>query len=517
MNLVADDFRELLDSSPDATVVVDATGTIVFASRQTEVIFGYQSDEMVGQPIEMLIPGRHRAAHSGYLSFYARKPRLRPMGANHELHARRRDGSEFPVEISLSPLTTKRGTLISSVIRDVTDRKTILDDLVKTRAEAVKASRGKSSFIATASHNLRHRLQTVTLLNGVLGRIVTDASAIAAVAGQREALTSVSTLLNALLDISKLESGAVRPRISDCSVQDIIQNIKATFAAQATAKGLSLVVDGADPVIRTDKGLFEQIIQNLVANAIRYTHSGTVHLRCVNEGASVRVEVADTGIGIAANQKHAIFEEFCQLDREPGEKRDGLGLGLAIVRRMAQLLGHTIDVKSEVGRGSCFAVTVPRGRPKAALPKAPTTRACPGRRESLVLVIDDDPAVAGATEMLLELEGHRVLVAASAEEAVSLAGHDNRWPDLIVADYHLGIGRSGIDAISDLRTLAARSIPAVLMTGDTSAEIASALHHLGDCAVLSKPFAPDDLLQVLAQLPSHASHEVSGGRSTRHP
>lgn len=502
MDVIAEHVRELLDAGPDAVVIVDAQGTIGFVNAQTQTLFGYQREELVGQPIEALLPERFRAAHPSLLSSYIGEPRVRPMGANLDLYARRRNGSEFPVEISLSPLQTKDGLLVSTAIRDITERKQIYEQLVAARTEADRANRAKSSFLAAASHNLRQPLQTLNLLNSVLEKTVSEPTAANAVCAQRAALASVSELLDALLDISKLESGAIRPDISDCSVQAIFKHLKATFETQARAKGLSLVVDEAEHIIRTDKGLLEQIIQNLVANAIRYTRQGMVQLRCLHDAAFVRVEVLDTGIGIAVDQRDAIFDEFYQLNRKAGEQREGLGLGLAVVRRMAQLLGHSIEVNSEVGRGSCFTVTAPCGS-NVALPASQKSAplATTHGSNAMVLVIDDDPAVAASTEMLLKLEGYRVYVASSMEEAIASKEEAETWPDVIVSDYHLANGGSGIDVIGNVRTLAHRSIPAVLVTGDTSSEVSKALERVGGgCEVLSKPFVPNEFLEVVSQL-----------------
>jgi PAS domain S-box-containing protein len=504
MDLIAGHVLELLYGGPDAVVIVDAHGNIAFVNAQTLTLFGYQREALLGRPVEVLMPEQFGASHPTLLQWYRREPQVRPMGASVDLYAQRSDGSQFPVEISLNPLHTKDGLLISTAIRDITDRKLVYEQLVSARTEAERANRAKSSFLAAASHNLRQPLQTLTLLNSVLEKTVLDPPAARAIAAQRAALASVSGLLNALLDISKLESGAIKPDISDCSVQAIFKRLKATFEAQAHAKGLSLLVDDAEHIIRTDKGLFEQIIQNLVANAIRYTRTGMVQLRCLHDAAFVRVEVLDTGIGIAANQKDAIFDEFFQLDSSTGnggEKRDGLGLGLAIVRRITQLLGHSIEVNSEIGRGSCFSVTVPRGHESALhAPQHAAPLATARGSKAMIMVIDDDEAVAGATKMLLKLDGYRVHVASSLEDALALKEDAEAWPDVIVSDYHLANGISGIDAIVHLRTLAQRFIPAVLVTGDTSSDVYNALEQVGNCEVLSKPFVPNEFLEVVNRL-----------------
>jgi len=493
-------LRALLDAAPDAMVITDRHGTIVFINGQTETLFGYGREELVGKPVEILLPEQLRHLHPQHRDTYAQAPRMRPMGSGLDLRARRKDGSEFPVEISLSPLDTGQGLLVSSALRDVSERRLVQQQLLAARNEADRANRAKSAFLAAASHDLRQPLQTLTLLTGVLERTVTGSTALKAVRTQREALESMADLLNSLLDISKLESGAIRPDVEDCSVEAIFSRLEAAFAAQAEAKGLRFIVDACEDVVRSDPGLLEHMIQNLVANAIRYTREGTVKLRCLHDSMFTRIEVHDTGIGIAAEDRDAIFEEFRQLGREPGTHREGLGLGLAIVHRLSTLLGHPVEVESEPGRGSCFRVTVPRGGVAARGRDRDLVHPVARRLSGLVLLVDDDPDVASASQFLFELEGHEVLVASSTTAIPRLLEQRGRLPDVIVSDYHLGDSCTGIDAIAAVRSLAGGMVPAILVTGDTSRQIDEAVERVGHCRVLSKPVAPDKLLGVVSQL-----------------
>ncbi len=500
MHLSDQKIRALLDAAPDATVIADEHGVIVFVNAQTEALFGYSRDELLGKPVECLLPERLRDGHPNHRHTYNSAPRVRPMGSGLDLYARRRDGSEFPVEISLSPFQTDEGFLVSSSIRDITAHKVVLEQLNEARREAEKANRAKSAFLATASHDLRQPLQTLMLLNSVLEKTSSDPRAVLAVATQHEALASMSELVNALLDISKLEAGAIKPDIKDCSVQPILRHLRASFEQLAQAKGLALLIDDSDAVVHTDSSLLEQVVQNLVANAIRYTRKGMVQLRCLVESAVVRIEVLDTGIGIPADQREAIFEEFYQLNRTAGQKQEGLGLGLAIVRRIAQLIGCRVEVESKPGFGSRFWVTVPRGTGVPELPQTGAFATLEHAPSALIMLIDDDPAVSSATQMLLELEGHEVIMSANTREALTMLGSRKRTPDLIVSDFHLGGDDTGIHAIGAIRQFTSRSIPAVLVTGDTSRRMVDAVELSGNCEILSKPVLPADFLEQVNHL-----------------
>lgn len=502
MQLPDHEIKAFLDAAPDAMVVVDAAGSIAFVNAQTEALFGYTRAELAGRPIEMLLPERFRGRHREHREGYFVAPKARPMGATLDLSALRKDGTEFPAEISLSPVETARGTFISSAIRDSSERKAAERALVAAREQAERANRAKSAFLAAASHDLRQPLQTLTLLSSVLSRAVpSDSKAAAAVANQGEALRSMGKLLNSLLDISKLEAGTIEPDVTDCAVAEIFAGMRAEFAALAEAKGLELLVEDCDERVRTDATLLAQIVQNLIGNAIRYTHDGCVRLRGRAETSLVRIEVLDTGTGIPAEELESIFDEFYQMPDTGDAGRDGLGLGLSIVRRTADLLGHAVEVRSTVGEGSCFTVKVP----KADAAAASTTHAgeclqthARTRGNGTVLVLDDDAAVADATVMLLDAMGFAAIVAADLAEARQRVLEAS--PSLLICDYHLGHGANGIDAIHALRAEGASNVPAILVSGDTSSALLDAIEAVDGCHVLSKPVDTDELLELTTRL-----------------
>jgi PAS domain S-box-containing protein len=493
--------KNVLDATPDAMIFIDASGIIQFANQQVSALFGYTREEIIGQRVEKLMPERFRSRHLVHREHYASNVRVRPMGAGLDLYGLRQDGTEFPIEISLSPIQSRAPVLIAAAIRDVTERKRVEGELMAARESADRANQGKSRFLATASHDLRQPLQTLALLNGTLRRIVTDPDATEALSQQNQAIDAMSRLLNALLDISKLESGAIKPEPSDFTVAALFQELRTEFASMAASKGLQLDVEACADQVHSDPSLVEQILRNLVSNAIKYTREGRVRLRCLHEAPLIRIEVLDTGIGIPADKIAYIYDEFYQVGVPSNSARDGYGLGLSIVMRLVKLLALKLDVRSELGRGSSFSLVLPASGADAALPMHASKRH-PSPEPQIgtvdILLVEDDPAVRRATRMLLKVEGYRVTAVASLAEALQHILEKNRV-DLLVTDYHLSAGELGTQVIGALRAASAAPLKAVLMTGDTSAAIAE-LPRDPYLRVASKPIDADQLLTLLRVL-----------------
>ncbi|MGA2187541.1 MAG: ATP-binding protein [Steroidobacteraceae bacterium] len=515
MQSIAPDLaRSALDAAPDAIIIIDAAGDVKYANRQVSALFGYQHDEVIDRSIETLMPERFRARHVGHREGYADNLRLRPMGTGLELFGRRCDGSEFPLEISLSPVKDGDRTLIAAAIRDVSDRKRVEAELTVARdaAEAMReladrANQAKSRFLAAASHDLRQPLQTLSLLNGALRRLVTFAQAAEALSQQEQAISAMSRLLNSLLDISKLESGAIQPELVDFTVVAIFDEMRTQFAGLAASKGLQLVVDSCDTAVHSDPSLVEQILRNLVSNAVKYTRQGWVHVRCLREGRAVRIEVHDTGVGIPADQLAYVFDEFYQVERPADSARDGYGLGLSIVQRLVNLLSLKLDVQSDVGKGTKFTLTLPACDRNAA-PKQlelPTTTATGVQARGLggerVLLVEDNVSVQRATTCILELEGYRVTPVSSLSEALRHVQGGNHV-DLLVSDYHLGNGETGTHVVTAIRELLGSTLPAVIATGDTSSAIKK-IPRDPRLRIASKPIKSDVLLSMLRELLAH--------------
>jgi len=497
-------FRQLLESAPDAMVIIDEHGKIAIVNGRAESMFGYERADMLGQPVEMLLPERLRRIHAGHRTGFAMNPRLRPMGRGQELVARAGDGSEFPVEISLSPVYTSKHRFISSVIRDVTERKRMEDDIIAARLEAERANKANSAFLAAASHDLRQPVQALSLLNGALRRTITDERALEMVDSQQHSLTAMTNLLNSLLDISRLDAGAVTPEREDFPIQRLIDRLSDEFARQAQHAGLKFSAGSSAAVINSDPNLLDEIIQNFVSNAIRYTDSGSVSMECEETDGTFTLKVTDTGIGIAEDQLDEIFREFHQC-KAPGASNEGFGLGLAIVKRLSDLLGLRLHVESKLGKGSAFSISLPTvtGTGDHAEDPEVESMAPHGSGSGLVILIEDDVSVANAWGLLLEAEGYRVAMAASASETRAVIEHVDETPALLISDFHLLDGSTGVEAVSAIREHFNSEVPAFIVSGDTSKVVKDA-RLLDNCTLMSKPIDTNRLLTA-------ARHAVQTG------
>ncbi len=388
--------------------------------------------------------------------------------------------------------------------RDVTERSRGADRLrqalclmEEARLEAERADAAKTRFLAAASHDLRQPLQAIRLLLGVLASRLTGTREAGIVAQSIDALEGCEELLRSLLDLSTLQAGTVKAEIRDFHLRTMLDRLAEECGPPARAKGLDLRVVPSSVVVRSDPVLLQRLVRNLVVNAIRYTERGRVLVGARRLPNAVRIIVYDTGLGIPDDKLDLIFEEFYQLGNEARNRSEGLGLGLSIVRKTAELLGHELWAASKVGVGSAFAVTVPLGVAAAPVPEAEPAEAEPRARSLSVLVIEDDPMQLVGLRLLLEGWGHAVTPAASAESALA-AVREGCAPDLVITDFRLPGELSGIDAVGEVRMTLRRRVPAVLLTGDTDPDRLRAAK-AGDLRLLHKPYLPDQLRHVMGE------------------
>lgn len=445
----------------------------------------------------------------------------------YETRLRRRDGTHVVALMNLLMKPDEDG-LVEGFVADITERvqaqqrlqslneeleqrvaartlelQTLNQQLREARDAAEAANNSKDKYLAAASHDLLQPLNAARLLVSTLRERKLPSAEQLLVERTHQALEGAEDLLSDLLEIARLDQSAIRPDLDLHPLDELLAPLLSEFDEVARAAGLRLRKRIPALAVRTDHRLLSRILRNFLSNACRYTERGSVMLAARRRGENVRLEVWDTGRGIPADQLEAIFLEFNQLDVGRAADRRGVGLGLAIVDRIAGILGCQVQVRSVPGRGSVFAIEVPLVRdlpaPVAAdsVPRPVTGDPLPGRR---LLVIDNEDAILASMAALLGQWGCEVLLASDFDEALSVL--KGRAPEVILADYHLDHGQTGCDAVHRLRLQFAAELPAVMITADRSDECRRALQKLG-VPLLNKPVKPGKLRAVLSLLLSH--------------
>jgi PAS domain S-box-containing protein len=467
-------FRGIVESSPEAMVIIDANGTIALVNAQAEAMFGYQRNELTGRPIEMLVPKRLTERHRQNVARFAGEARTRPMGAGIDPYALRKDGTEFPVEISLSPLHTPEGLFVSSVIRDITARRQIESELSRARQIEHAASRAKTAFLSNMSHELR------TPLNAVIGfaQLLETGQAGPLTAKQRDYVDYIHQgghhllqLVNEVLDLSTIEAGRLKLSIEPIGAREALALVQRGLMPLAAKAGVELILRPTDGLADAlaDKVRLHQCLTNLVSNAIKYNRpGGTVILdaRTVPDGR-IQYSVTDTGGGIPKERQNELFQPFQRLGAEHTHV-EGTGLGLALTQRLVEAMGGTVDFSSEPGRGSRFWIELPlqAAGTAAAAPSEPAPKLPPaevgGSRHSL-LYIEDNATSLRLIEAILSATPNLALVsAATAQEGIALA--IERRPDVILLDINLP-GMNGYEVLARLKeTPETRDIPVLALT-----------------------------------------------------
>ena len=383
--------------------------------------------------------------------------------------------------------------------QEIIEREQVQDALREAKAAADEANLSKTKFLAAASHDLLQPLNAARLFVSALADQPLEGSSRRLVDQTDSALLSVEDLLEALLEISKLDAGVLQPQLTNFAVGDLLAAMKAEFAPIAAERGLDLRVVGSSAVVRSDARLLRRVLQNFISNALRYTRTGRVLVGCRRTAAGLRIEVADTGPGVPPDKADEIFQEFRRLDAQAHGRDRGVGLGLAIVDRASRMLGHPITLRSQVGRGSVFAIDVPRGALAARASIAPAPQPASPLSHARILVIDNEPTILDGMSALLRGWGCQVATAASQEEAMQLLADAEGPPDVILADYHLENGALGVEAIDAVRQAFACEAPGLIITADRAPEVYDQAAQRG-LQILNKPVKPAKLRALLTQL-----------------
>lgn len=498
-------LRLIVESVHDYAIsVLDTEGNIVSWNIGCERMFGWTADEVEGRPFSCFFPSDLTDDNQpGHALAMAREV------GNYETEGwrLRKDGSRFWAHSLFCVLRGEDGDMhgFVRITRDMTDQKCNETALEKAKEEAERANFAKSKFLAAASHDLRQPIQALFFFTATLASLQQPSSTAAKVVADMErSLQALRMLLDSLLDMSKLDAGLVEPQPASIPIGPLLDRLRTEFGPAAAAKRIELRVVASSAVVHSDPALLSRIVGNLVVNAIRYTNHGKILIGCRLRPGGYRLVVADSGIGIPPDRLQDIFEEFYQVANGHRERSQGLGLGLAIVRRLTKLLGHEVSVRSRLGHGSSFAIDLPRGHGDEAVPEAKASEEVPQPdwHRSLVLVIDDEDEVLESLRLVLETWGHDVVAARSQSEAQELLKRRRRPPDAIIADYRLREGLTGSQAIDAIRRIFAQAVPSIIITGDTAPERLREAEASG-YSILHKPVRPAQLRAALRSMLEH--------------
>lgn len=374
----------------------------------------------------------------------------------------------------------------------------LVQDLTDAKERAEQADAVKSQFLAAASHDLRQPQHALGLFVDALDAKTTDPNVRDLIDNIKLSTASLSQLLDALLDISRLDAGAVQPERSAFAVQPLLLMLVAELQADAEEKGLELRLVPSSAWVYSDPTMVTRILLNVLSNALRYTEQGRVVVGCRRVGDDVRIEIHDTGPGMTSEALSRVFDEFYQVGNPQRDRRLGLGLGLAIVRRLSETLGHEMSLRSRVGYGTVFRLRMPAASPQppSAEPRRLPDRNLQGVR---ILVIDNEGPVREALTATIEVWGGEALTADGGASALRLLQAGTRAPDLVIADYRLAGDETGIEAIHQVRLEYDRAIPAIIVTGDTAPSRLQEVQASG-CQLLHKPVSAAKLRSVVSHL-----------------
>ncbi len=504
---VSNDLQNVLYSTDVPTLFLDSSLRIRFFTPATRSVFNIISSD-VGRPLSDL---------SGFdgditLQVDATATLLRGNTIDREIGGP--DGRWYVRRVKPYRGASEAidGVVITFI--DISAQKQVAESREAAKKFAERATEAKSQFLSAASHDLRQPLQTLKLLHGLLERNVGEGQARTFVQRMGETLSSMLGILNSVLDINQIEAGMVEPQIVSFAIGDLLGRLFKEFYYPARAAGLQLRVVPSSLAVRTDPRLFEQIVRNLLSNALKYTPSGKILVGCRRVDAKVRFEVWDTGIGIPENHIEEVFQEYHQLDASAGAEDRGLGLGLSIVKRLSELLGLKIAVRSRLHEGSAFMIEIdraPAGEPLAPLraPVDDNSRQAIALSSASILIIEDENGMRDLLKIGLEQTGYVVAATSTAAEAIAIVRGLKFMPDVVLADYNLPTGGNGIAAIEDIRQALRQNVPALILTGDISSK---ALRDFAQHEIpyLHKPAKLKDVMQMVETLVVRQNGERAG-------
>ncbi|MFK7827997.1 MAG: ATP-binding protein [Oligoflexales bacterium] len=437
-------LHQILECSPDGLILVNQVGEIAFCNRRAEELFAYAKDELIGQPIEVLLPPRFVKGHTSLRKGYIASPQTRSMNSGKQLFGRKKDGSEFNVDITLSPIKTEEGTLIASSIRDISKKVKVDLELVKAKQASERANSAKSEFLANMSHEIRTPMNAIFGFADILESHLQDEKCLEYLRAIKTSGKTLLNLINDILDLSKIEAGKLELKYAPCQFESIITDIEKIFAQEISKKQLlfRVTIDvGLPKTLMLDDLRIRQILLNLVGNAVKFTEKGEIKIQVsmandekTDSSINLIIKVIDTGIGIPKGQLESIFDSFTQGQGSAVVLAGvGTGLGLSITKRLVSMMGGKIWAQSELGRGSTFNIAL-NGIEVSAIsceePSSEESEIILGPAK--VLIVDD----LGLNRSLLRefLMGHNLIIyeACDGEEAIEIAKQE--IPNLILMD-----------------------------------------------------------------------------------
>ena len=498
-------FRLLVDNVRDYAITwLDTEGRIATWNAGAERLYGWSASEAAGQSMQLFYPPETAGEAEPTLRVVRESGRYDGEGLRI-----RKDGTRFWAHVIITPLWDEKGRMRGyvCVAKDITDRKRGEEDrkrgeedLKRAKDDAERASVAKSKFLAAASHDLRQPVQAMVFFTSALTTQIQETSAQPLLHDLKASLDGVNMLLDSLLDVSRLDAGIVTPRLTNFSLVTLLGRLRTEFGPLAGDRRLRLKVMPTTAIIRSDPTLLERIVQNLLSNAVRYTEHGKILVGCRARGQTLGIEVWDQGIGIPEDRLDDIFQEFYQIGNIERDRSQGLGLGVALVQRLSKLLDHPVQVRSVPGLGSVFRVNVPLigyNRQQNVGFLGPSTGTWAGNRKGLIVLIDDEVLILHGLKVVVEGWGYEVVIASSEAEAMERLAERDRPPDIIIADYRLRAGRTGLEAIRHIRAhYGNRPIPSIVITGDTAPERLREAEASG-YRLLHKPVSPNQLQAVM--------------------